>query len=87
MSGAWHAAGCSAKWETVRGMLQRRLTSAQQKRERNAKGTGKEAKSQLKSNEAAKNIVCQVCRQTFLMTVREPAYVTIVAHIKSLPAC
>ena len=53
----------------------RDLTSAQQKRERNAKGTGKEAKSQLKANEAAKNIVCQICRQSFLMTVREPAYV------------
>lgn len=50
--------------------------SAQQKRERNAKAGGpKEAKSQLKSNEAAKNVVCQTCRQTFLLTVREPAYV------------
>ncbi|KOS12763.1 hypothetical protein Malapachy_1371 [Malassezia pachydermatis] len=47
---------------------------AQQKRERNAKAnSGKEAKSQLKANEAAKSVICQICRQTFLMTVREPA--------------
>ncbi|WFD49436.1 hypothetical protein GLX27_004117 [Malassezia furfur] len=47
---------------------------AQQKRERNAKANAsKDPKSQLKANEAAKNVICQVCRQTFLMTVREPA--------------
>ncbi|WFD30667.1 hypothetical protein MSPP1_001689 [Malassezia sp. CBS 17886] len=47
---------------------------AQQKRERNAKaGAGGAAKSQLKVNEAAKSIICQTCRQTFLITVREPA--------------
>jgi len=47
---------------------------AAQKRERNgavsAKGGGK---SQLKSNEASKNIVCQTCRQPFMSTTRAPA--------------
>ncbi|KAI8143625.1 At2g23090 like protein [Fennellomyces sp. T-0311] len=44
---------------------------AQMKRERNAKGAGKEAKSQLKVNAAAKNIVCKTCFQTFLTTASE----------------
>ena len=39
---------------------------AQQKRERNAGKAQGPAKSQLKVNEAAKNIVCSVCRQTFV---------------------
>jgi len=42
---------------------------AQQKRERNAKGAPKEGKSTLKINEAAKNIQCTVCRQTFVRTL------------------
>ncbi|KAN0061665.1 hypothetical protein ACQY0O_005656 [Thecaphora frezii] len=46
---------------------------AQQKRERNAKSAGATAKSQTKINEAAKNVMCMTCRQTFLLTVREPA--------------
>ncbi|EPQ28689.1 uncharacterized protein PFL1_03992 [Pseudozyma flocculosa PF-1] len=46
---------------------------AQQKRERNAKAAGGVAKSQTKVNEAAKNVMCMTCRQTFLLTVREPA--------------
>ncbi|KAI0786031.1 At2g23090 like protein [Abortiporus biennis] len=46
---------------------------AQQKRERNAAKGGATAKSQIKTNEAAKNIICSVCRQTFLLTTREPA--------------
>ncbi|KAA1124237.1 hypothetical protein PGTUg99_014140 [Puccinia graminis f. sp. tritici] len=46
---------------------------AAQKRERNAKASGATAKSQLKVNEAAKNIQCKVCFQTFLITSREPA--------------
>ncbi|CAE6500910.1 unnamed protein product [Rhizoctonia solani] len=29
--------------------------------------------SQLKTNEAAKSIICQTCRQTFLSTTRLPA--------------
>ncbi|PKS08233.1 hypothetical protein jhhlp_005175 [Lomentospora prolificans] len=45
---------------------------AQQKRERNQKDQ-KVAKSQLKSNAAACNIVCNVCKQTFLQTSKAPA--------------
>ena len=33
----------------------------------------KPAKSQLKVNEAAKDIQCQVCKQPFLKTARAPA--------------
>ncbi|TDL28745.1 DUF1909-domain-containing protein [Rickenella mellea] len=48
---------------------------AQQKRDRagGKPAPKKDAKSQLKVNEAAKNIVCQVCRQPFMSTTREPA--------------
>ncbi|PWN54017.1 DUF1909-domain-containing protein [Violaceomyces palustris] len=46
---------------------------AQQKRERNAKDAKSGPSSQLKVNEAAKNVMCMTCRQTFLLTVREPA--------------
>lgn len=31
------------------------------------------ANSQLKKNESAKNIQCNICRQTFLMTIRKKA--------------
>ncbi|KID75277.1 uncharacterized protein G6M90_00g058880 [Metarhizium brunneum] len=47
---------------------------AQQKRERNAKD-GKVAKSQLKVNQQAMNIQCQICKATFLSTTKGPAYV------------
>ncbi|KZT06758.1 DUF1909-domain-containing protein [Laetiporus sulphureus 93-53] len=46
---------------------------AAQKRERNAAKAGSTAKSQIKTNQAAMNIVCQICRQTFLLTTRAPA--------------
>ncbi|CAG8457501.1 15844_t:CDS:2 [Funneliformis mosseae] len=46
---------------------------AQHKRERAKNDAKKGATSQLKANEAAKNIVCQVCRNTFLCTVRKKA--------------
>ncbi|KAI0067868.1 DUF1909-domain-containing protein, partial [Artomyces pyxidatus] len=47
---------------------------AAQKRERNAeKNAAKGSKSQAKVNEAAKNIVCSICRQPFLVTTRGPA--------------
>ncbi|KIJ68727.1 hypothetical protein HYDPIDRAFT_24980 [Hydnomerulius pinastri MD-312] len=47
---------------------------AAQKRERNASKNGdKGPTSRNKVNEAAKNIVCQTCRQTFLLTTRAPA--------------
>ncbi|RIB06429.1 hypothetical protein C2G38_2217148 [Gigaspora rosea] len=46
---------------------------AQHKRER-AKGSAqKTASSQLKTNEAAKTVICKVCRNTFLCTVRQKA--------------
>ena len=35
---------------------------AQQKRDRNAKAQGTKAKSQIKSNAAAQNVICKVCR-------------------------
>ncbi|KAI0296603.1 At2g23090 like protein, partial [Russula brevipes] len=47
---------------------------AQQKRQRkgeNLKDTG--AKSQAKSNEKAKSIICSICKQPFLVTTRAPA--------------
>ncbi|KAG2181100.1 hypothetical protein INT43_008682 [Umbelopsis isabellina] len=43
------------------------------KRERNAKDAKKGPTSQLKVNNAAKTIICQTCRQTFLCTVRAKA--------------
>jgi len=46
---------------------------AQQKRERNADKNAPKGKSQAKVNEAAKNIICQTCRQAFLLTTRAPA--------------
>ncbi|KAI7907616.1 At2g23090 like protein [Cokeromyces recurvatus] len=46
---------------------------AQMKRERNAKNSKKEPTSQLKANQAAKNIICKTCFQTFLCTSREKA--------------
>ncbi|KAI8922203.1 hypothetical protein PhCBS80983_g03099 [Powellomyces hirtus] len=42
-------------------------------RERKKAAAGKTANSQLKVNEAAKNTMCSVCRQTFLMTIRQKA--------------
>ena len=39
---------------------------AQQKRERNAGKAANTAKSQTKTNQAAMNIVCTVCRQAFV---------------------
>ena len=43
---------------------------AAQKRERNAdKNLPKGAKSQAKSNEAAKNIICTICRQPFVSSL------------------
>ncbi|RPD63170.1 DUF1909-domain-containing protein [Lentinus tigrinus ALCF2SS1-7] len=46
---------------------------AAQKRERNAGKAANAAKSQTKTNQAALNIVCQTCRQAFLLTTRAPA--------------
>jgi hypothetical protein len=49
---------------------------AAQKRERNADKNKKAAGSQLKQNEAAKTIVCVLCKQSFLGTMRKPALST-----------
>ncbi|CAH1762075.1 1847_t:CDS:2 [Entrophospora sp. SA101] len=47
---------------------------AQHKRERNQKTNGaKNTSSQLKANEAARTVICQVCRNTFLCTIRAKA--------------
>ncbi|CDO72440.1 hypothetical protein BN946_scf184977.g141 [Trametes cinnabarina] len=46
---------------------------AAQKRERNAAKAASGPKSQLKVNQQAMNIICQTCRQTFLLTTRPPA--------------
>ncbi|ORX49018.1 DUF1909-domain-containing protein [Piromyces finnis] len=46
---------------------------AQHRRERMKETASKGGKSQLKINEKAKNIICEVCRTTFLCTVREKA--------------
>ncbi|KAJ2920264.1 hypothetical protein MD484_g59, partial [Candolleomyces efflorescens] len=62
---------------------------AAQKRERNGdKGKGN-AKSQLKVNEAAKTIVCTVCKQPFMNTTRAPALETHAQskHDKGLKDC
>ncbi|KKY34807.1 hypothetical protein UCDDA912_g05212 [Diaporthe ampelina] len=60
-----------------------------QKRERAAKNAGKEAKSQLKVNESAKDIQCKVCFSTFLKTSRAPALTEHAEnkHSKSLGEC
>ncbi|KAH9921962.1 At2g23090 like protein [Epithele typhae] len=62
---------------------------AAQKRERNAAKAGGTAKSQTKANEAAKNIICTVCRQTFLLTTRAPALEEHASnkHSKSMADC
>jgi hypothetical protein len=47
---------------------------AASKRDRKDKDA-KPAKSQLKVNEQAKDIQCDICKSTFLKTTRGPAYV------------
>ncbi|KAI6032021.1 DUF1909-domain-containing protein [Pisolithus microcarpus] len=63
---------------------------AAQKRERNSgKQLDKGPTSRLKVNEAAKSIICQTCRQTFLLTTRAPALEEHATnkHSKSLAEC
>ncbi|KAF4622869.1 hypothetical protein D9613_001620 [Agrocybe pediades] len=64
---------------------------AAQKRERNADkaAAAKGGKSQAKVNEQAKSIICQVCRQSFLITTRAPALEEHSAnkHSKTLKDC
>jgi len=61
---------------------------AASKRERNAKDQ-KVAKSQLKVNESAKDIQCNICKSTFLKTTRAPALTEHAAnkHSKTLADC
>ncbi|KAK5992778.1 hypothetical protein PT974_06194 [Cladobotryum mycophilum] len=61
---------------------------AQQKRERNQKD-GKAAKSQLKVNEKAMDIQCQVCKATFLKTTKAPGLTEHAQnkHSKTLAEC
>lgn len=49
---------------------------AASKRDRKDDKGPKAANSQLKKNEQAKDIQCQVCKSTFLKTTRAPAYVS-----------
>ncbi|CEN59834.1 At2g23090 like protein [Aspergillus pseudodeflectus] len=62
---------------------------AAMKRERNAKDAKGNGKSQTKINEAAKDIQCVVCRQTFLKTTRGPALTEHASnkHSKTLEDC
>ncbi|KAK3329454.1 At2g23090 like protein [Apodospora peruviana] len=62
---------------------------AAQKRERNAKNAAGGAKSQLKVNEAAKDIQCDTCKATFLKTTREKALTehAVNKHNKTLKEC
>ncbi|KAH2364333.1 hypothetical protein KXW57_004200 [Aspergillus fumigatus] len=62
---------------------------AASKRERKAKDTKSTATSQLKANEAAKDIICLTCRQTFLKTTRAPALMEHASnkHNKTLQDC
>ncbi|KAF4510231.1 hypothetical protein G6O67_002136 [Ophiocordyceps sinensis] len=62
---------------------------AQQKRERNQKDQQTTAKSQLKVNEKAMNIQCQICKATFLQTTKAPALLEHASnkHKKGLTDC
>ncbi|EAU93460.1 hypothetical protein CC1G_04439 [Coprinopsis cinerea okayama7 len=62
---------------------------AAQKRERNADKGPKAGKSQLKVNEAAKSIICTLCRQPFMNTTRAPALEDHASnkHSKTLKDC
>ncbi|KAL7789951.1 At2g23090 like protein [Trichoderma ceciliae] len=62
---------------------------AQQKRERNGAKDGKAAKSQLKVNQQAMDIQCQICKSTFLKTTKAPALLEHAQnkHSKGLSDC
>ncbi|KAK4105724.1 DUF1909-domain-containing protein [Parathielavia hyrcaniae] len=62
---------------------------AAQKRARNDKKAGPKAASQLKANVQAMNIICAVCKQTFLSTSREPQLTlhAVNKHDTTLPQC
>lgn len=62
---------------------------AQQKRERNAKDAKGAAKSQLKTNQKAMDIQCQICKSTFLKTTRTPQLTehAVNKHSKTIADC
>lgn len=62
---------------------------AASKRARNQKDAKGEAKSQLKVNEKAMDIQCQICKSTFLKTTRAPALTEHATnkHSKTLEDC
>ncbi|KAI8575451.1 hypothetical protein K450DRAFT_261800 [Umbelopsis ramanniana AG] len=62
---------------------------AQMKRDRNAKDAKKGPTSQLKANNAAKSVICQTCKQTFLCTIRAKALTEHAdnKHSKTLEDC
>lgn len=53
---------------------------AAMKRERNAKDQNKGGNSQLKVNQSAMNVMCKICRQPFLLTIKRKA---LEAHLES----
>ncbi|KAI8869972.1 DUF1909-domain-containing protein [Ramicandelaber brevisporus] len=59
------------------------------KQERNAKAGAGNAKSQLKTNEKAKNIICATCKQAFMCNIRGPALTehALNKHNKTLADC
>ncbi|KAF9459483.1 At2g23090 like protein [Collybia nuda] len=67
----------------------RQGAKAAQKRERNTDKASKGSKSQAKVNEAAKSIVCGVCKQPFLITTRSPALIEHAEkkHSKTMEDC
>ncbi|KAL1842540.1 hypothetical protein VTJ49DRAFT_5016 [Mycothermus thermophilus] len=60
----------------------RQGAKAAQKRARNQQKNAPKAGSQLKSNAAAMTIICNVCKQTFLSTSREPVYASYLAPLQ-----
>ncbi|KAJ4476739.1 At2g23090 like protein, partial [Lentinula aciculospora] len=62
---------------------------AAQKRERNTKNASKGPTSQQKTNDAAKSIICQTCKQAFFITTRQPALEehSQNKHTKSMSEC
>lgn len=63
-----------AQIESAADKLAIQGAKAASKRDRKDKDV-KVAKSQLKVNEQAKDIQCNICKSTFLKTTRAPAYV------------
>jgi len=62
---------------------------AAQKRARNDKKNAPKTGSQLKANQAAMSIICDMCKQTFLSTSRPPQLTlhAVNKHSATLPQC